>query len=346
MTDLEGLYRERRFKRSMTLLILAATLLASVLFGLSVGSVHIDVRSVLGILFGGGGDWPDVHETIILDVRLPRVLLGALVGAALAIAGCAMQGLFRNPMASPYVLGISSAAAFGASLAILLGATVGMMTMSVPLLAFGFALLAAFGVYAIARVGGQVPVETLLLAGIAIGAFFSAQVSLLKFLAGDELRDIVFWIMGGLWGAGWDELALVTPMIVLSAGALLVMARPLNALLLGEGTALDLGIEVERTKLWVLTFSALATAAAISVAGIIGFVGLIVPHMVRIVVGPDHRVLLPASVMAGAVFLIWCDTVARMIIAPSELPVGVVTASLGAPFFLYLLRRRRRLMGW
>ncbi len=346
MTDLEELYRARRFQRSMTLVILAGALLVSIVLAISIGPVHIDAKTILGVLLGREGDWPDTHETIILDVRLPRVLLGALVGAALAVAGCAMQGLFRNPMASPYVLGISSAAAFGASLAILLGATVGMMTLSVPLLAFAFALLTAFGVYAIARVGGLVPVETLLLAGIAIGAFFSAQVSLLKFLAGDELRDIVFWIMGGLWGAGWDELALVTPMIVLSAGALLVMARPLNALLLGEGAALDLGVEVERTKLMVLTFSALATAAAISVAGIIGFVGLIVPHMVRIIVGPDHRVLLPASVLAGAIFLIWCDTVARMVIAPSELPVGVVTASLGAPFFLYLLRRRRRLMGW
>ncbi len=346
MTDLEGLYRERRFKRSVTLAILAAALLVTVLLALSIGPVHIDVRAILGILLGRDGDWPDIHETIILDVRLPRVLLGALVGAALAVAGCAMQGLFRNPMASPYVLGLSSAAAFGASLAILLGASLASMALSVPLLAFAFTLLTAFGVYSIARVGGQVPVETLLLAGIAIGAFFSAQVSLLKFLAGDELRDIVFWIMGGLWAAGWDELALVAPLIVLSVGALLVMARPLNALLLGEGAALDLGVEVERTKLMVLTFSALATAAAISVAGIIGFVGLIVPHIVRIFVGPDHRVLLPASVMAGAIFLIWCDTVARMVIAPSELPVGVVTASLGAPFFLYLLRHRRRLMGW
>ena len=275
------------------------------------------------------------HETIVMRVRLPRILLAALVGFALAAAGTVMQGFFRNPMADPSIIGVSSGAAAGA-VAFLVVPVAIPFGLGLQGAAFVGALLAAFGVYAIATEGGRTPVATLLLADIAIQAFLGSVIAYLQLISGEGLRQVVHWLMGHLGSAGWDDVAVTLFLVPLLFGILLAYSRDLNVLLLGEEAAGGLGVEVERTKRILLATSAVITAAAVAVSGVIGFVGLIVPHMVRLVVGPDHRVLLPAAALAGASFLVVTDTVARS--GATEIPVGIVTAALGAPFFLYLLR--------
>jgi iron complex transport system permease protein len=324
--------------------VLILALFATVIFALLIGPVNISFREILNILFGG--DASTAHKTIILSIRLPRVLLGGLVGASLAIAGAAMQGLFRNPMASPYVLGISSGAAFGASLAIVLGFSIVTGLYAVPAMAFTFAFITLILVYNIAKVNGRVPVDTLLLAGIAIAAFFTALVSFMKYIAGEQLSSIVFWMMGGLWDARWGFFVFALPMVTVGVALILIFSRDLNVLMIGEEHAVNLGVNVPLARNVVLVASSLVTAASVSVSGVIAFVGLIVPHMMRLFVGPDNRILLPASCLVGAMFMIWTDTLARTIIAPEELPVGIITAILGAPFFLFLLKRRKGVTGW
>jgi iron complex transport system permease protein len=291
--------------------------------------------------------WPPVFESIIIYARLPRVIMSALVGLALSTSGAVLQGLFRNPLADPYVLGISSGAAFGASLAILgVGYGFGLGMYSLPIFAFLFATLTVFLVYNIARVHQKVLVETALLAGIAVGAFFNAMVAFSQFIAGERLEEIVFWIMGGLSATQWNQVVIAIPPIMLGTFLILLFSRDLNAMLSGEEVALSLGVNVETVKKTLLFLTSLVVATAVSVSGIIGFVGLIIPHIMRDIVGPDHRILLPSSCLAGAIFLIWADTLARVIISPAELPVGIITACIGAPFFIYLLRKRKRMMGW
>lgn len=325
---------------------LAAGLFASVFLCLSLGSVDIPASSVLEALFLSPAKRADVSPAfvaIILDVRLPRVLLGGLVGASLAVSGCAMQAIFRNPMASPYVIGVSTGASLGAALAIVLG----LPAFVLPLGSFLLALVTAFAVYLVARSGGRVPTASLLLSGIAVSLFLSALLALTEYLAGEhELREIVFWLMGGLWKSDWKSLTLVAPPTLIGAGAIFFFARELDVLLVGEETALDLGIDVESVRRSVLALVALATAGAVCMVGIIGFVGLMIPHLLRLLLGPGHRLLLPASMLGGAIFLMWADLLARSVIAPSELPVGIITGLLGAPFFLWLLRRRRTMVGW
>ena len=277
------------------------------------------------------------HETIVMRVRLPRILLAALVGFSLAAAGTVMQGFFRNPMADPSIIGVSSGAAAGA-VAFLVVPVAIPFGLGLQGAAFAGALLAAFAVYASATEGGRTPVATLLLAGIAIQAFLGSVISYLQLRSGEGLRQVVHWLMGHLGNATWDDVAVTVVIVPLLFGVLLAYSRDLNVLLLGEEAAAGLGVEVERTKRILLATSAVITAAAVAVSGVIGFVGLIVPHMVRLVVGPDHRVLLPAAALAGASFLVLTDTVARA--GATEIPVGIVTAALGAPFFLYLLRSR------
>ena len=280
-------------------------------------------------------DVPATTETIVGRIRLPRIALGAIVGFALALAGAVMQGFFRNPMADPSIIGVSTGAAVGAVAFIVLPLSV---PFGLPAFAFVGALLAAFGVYLIATESGRTPVATLLLAGVAVQAFLGAVISYLLLQAGDGLERAVYWLMGHLQHSTWGRVRVALPVVVVLFVVLLAHARDLNVLLLGEEDAHTMGIEVERTKLVLLSAASVVTAAAVAVSGVIGFVGLIVPHMMRLVVGPDHRVLLPTSALAGAVFLVATDTVARM--GPAEMPVGIITAALGAPFFLYLLTNR------
>ena len=331
---------------------LTALLVVVVLASATVGPADIGVREVaLSILNGfvfpalgtGGIRWvrpfafevSGTAETIVQTIRLPRILLGAIVGFALATAGTVMQGFFRNPMADPSIIGVSTGAAVGAVAFIILPLTI---PFGLPLAAFCGALVAGFGVYLIATTDGRTPVATLLLAGVAVQTFLGAVISYMLLHAGDSLERAVYWLMGHLHASTWGRVRIALPLVVVLFVVLLAYARDLNVLLLGEDDAQTLGIEVERTKRILLAGSSVITAAAVAVSGVIGFVGLIVPHMMRLVVGPDHRILLPTSALAGAVFLVATDTVARM--GPSELPVGIVTAALGAPFFLYLLRRQ------
>ncbi|WP_302081250.1 vitamin B12 ABC transporter permease BtuC [Salinibaculum rarum] len=278
---------------------------------------------------------PTIAETIVRQLRLPRIALAAVVGFALASAGAVMQGFFRNPMADPSIIGVSSGAAVGAvaTIALPLAVPFGLQTA-----AFVGALLTAFAVYLIATEDGRTPVATLLLAGVAVQSLLGAVVSYLLLQSGESLEQALYWLMGNLHNSSWGQVEATIPMAALAFIVLVAYARDLNVLLLGEEDASALGIEVERTKRVLLGVSSFITAAAVAVAGVIGFVGLVVPHMMRLVVGPDHRVLLPTSALAGAIFLVATDTVARS--GPATLPVGIVTAALGAPFFLYLLRRR------
>lgn len=342
--DVASLQRRKLARWGAITAALAVGLVLSILITLNIGAVNIPFETIIDVLLGGGNKF---QRSIIMDTRLPRIILGALVGAALAVAGAAMQGVFRNPMASPYVLGISAGAAFGASLAIVAGISWLPGRLAVPSMAFLFCFLTLFLVYSISRTkGGFVPVETLLLAGIAVGAFFNALVSLMKYFAGEELSAIVFWMMGGLWEAQWEDVAVSLPMIVLGSAILWLMSRDLNTMMVGEEHALHLGLNVNGVRLVILLAASLVTAAAVAVSGIIGFVGLVVPHVVRLLVGPDHRILIPASMLGGAIFMVWMDTLARTVILPAELPVGIITALLGAPFFIYLIISRRRKMGW
>lgn len=276
----------------------------------------------------------ETHRTIVMTVRLPRIVLGAIVGFALAAAGTVMQGFFRNPMADPSIIGVSAGAALGA---------VASITLPIAMLglrpgAFVGAIVAAFLVYAIATENGRTPVATLLLAGIAVQTFLGAAISYLLVQSGESLREAVYWLMGHLHNATWNEVGMALPPVIIFFGILSFYAVDLNILLLGEEDARTLGIAVERTKRILLACASIITAAAVAVSGVIGFVGLIVPHMMRLLVGPDHRILLPTSALAGAAFLVATDTLARA--GPAEVPVGIVTAALGAPFFLYLLRTR------
>jgi iron complex transport system permease protein len=289
--------------------------------------------------------WPNGIETIVLQIRLPRVILAGLVGAALATAGATYQGLFRNPLADPYLIGVAQGASLGAVIGFLLPTTWhGLGTGLVPLFAFVGAMLSAAIVYGLARVGKTLPVTTLILAGVALGALLGSIVSYLIISSGEKMHGIIFWLMGSFSLSQWTEVKLVLPYVAAGIAVILLCARPLNVMQLDEEQAQQLGINVERLKLILLAAATLITAAAVSFVGTIGFVGIIIPHAVRLLWGADHRFLLPLSVLTGAIFLILADLIARTAQAPTEIPIGVITAICGAPFFLYLLRRRKRII--
>jgi iron complex transport system permease protein len=277
------------------------------------------------------------HEIIIFQIRLPRIFLGLLVGLSLATAGTTMQGLFKNPMADPYIIGIASGAAVGATLSIMVLPPF-LSVYTRPLMAFLGALCTIFLVYNIAKVGGRLPVDTLLLTGIAVSLFLGAVLSFMMSVAGESLHNIFFWLMGGLWLADWTQVKITVLPVLVCFGVMYLFAKDLNAMLLGEESAQTLGINVETVKRILLVLSAFITAAAVAFTGTIGFVGLIIPHITRILVGPDHRILMPASALMGGIFLVWTDALARLL---GELPVGVLTAFFGAPFFIYLLKKRK-----
>ncbi len=326
------------------------TLLLAGVMGVSVslGAVNISLSKSWSILghrflgFSGPGKWTASDSSIILDLRLPRILSGALVGSALAMAGSVLQALLRNPLADPFVLGISSGAAVGAVLAILfgLGATF-LGAYAVPGSAFGGALFTLFLVYFIARVEGRAPTNTMLLAGVIVSSFFSAVIMFLISATSDEqIYNVTFWLMGNLEYMASQSLGIIFLFLMVGGGILLALARDFNLLALGEEPASELGVDVERVKKTAFIFASLITGAVVSVSGLIGFVGLIVPHVVRMIWGPDHRFLLPASALVGAMLMVVADTLARTVMAPTEIPVGVVTAMGGAPFFVYLLRKK------
>lgn len=324
-----------------------AMLLAVALAAVAAGTSGVGVGDALAIvahrLFGiGTVTWPGSSETIVWELRLPRIAAGMVVGAGLGCAGTVFQALLRNPLADPYIIGTAAGASLGAVAALLvptmlpiaIGGWLGLGM--VQILAFVGGLGAVLVVYAIARGRGGTPVVTLLLAGYAVSSLLAAGVAMLMFVSGDRLAAVVSWLLGSLAGASWPRLAIAAPLIIISFSLLLVRWRGLNALLLGEQQATHLGVEVEREKRILTALAALATSAGVAISGTIGFVGLVVPHLLRLAFGPDHRLLLPASMVYGAVLLVLADLGARMV---GGIPVGVVTALIGAPFFLWLLRR-------
>jgi iron complex transport system permease protein len=307
------------------------------------GSVHLSPGDIFAVLTGDG-EVSNTSRIIVLDLRLSRSVLAAVVGAALALAGAAFQGLFRNPLADPFVIGASSGAALGASLAIAFNLSVsfGGLT-TVPLAAFAGSLLSVFVVFGISSAGtGRPPTVTLLLAGIALSSLLSGLVSFIMAVRDDDLHQIFFWLLGGFGGSSWKHLLSILPYVLPGAAVLLLLARPLDVLGFGEESAQSLGIHIGRTRMLTVLAASLTTAAAVAVSGIIGFVGLLSPHAARLIFGPSHRSLMPASALVGAVILSAADILARTILAPVELPVGILTSMLGAPFFLYLLKTRRR----
>ena len=322
---------------------LAVAVLAALALGTSGVGPADAVAIVAHRLFGlGSVSWPASAETIVWELRLPRIAAGIVVGAGLACAGTVFQAVLRNPMADPYVIGTAAGASLGAVAALIVPALLVITAPAwlgigfVQLLAFAGGLAAVTVVYAIARGRAGTPVVTLLLAGYAVSSLLSAGVAMLMFLSGDRLGAVVTWLLGSLAGASWPRLAVAAPLIVIAFILILIRWRTLNAFLLGEPGALHLGLEVEREKAILISLAALATSAGVAIAGTIGFVGLVVPHLLRLAFGPDHRLLLPASLVYGAVLLVLADLGARL---AGGIPVGIVTALIGAPFFLWLLRR-------
>lgn len=327
--------------------------LAAVCVGISVGAVSIPLQAIGDILWSWTGDparraaWPEEYATILLHVRLPRVAMGLLAGAALAVAGTLFQTLLRNPLGDPFLLGVSAGAGLGATIALAMGAALtwwGASAVAASALAAG--LLTMGLVYGLARVGRAVPISTLILSGVVVSSVLSAVTLLVAALSQYRFGEIMMWLMG--------RLEVSDPRLMGMAGALIVgaiavswaCARELNAWRFGEEAAGHLGVPVETMKLVMMGLASVMTAAAVSATGLIGFVGLMVPHVMRMVVGSDHRVLIPASALGGAALLVLADVAARTWVAPVELPVGVVTALLGGPFFLFLLRKERRTMTW
>lgn len=332
--------------RRVIIISFAALLVALVLAG-GIGSVPIPPMEVVRILLSRlpgitlVPTWDETYANIIWDIRLPRVILAALAGMALSVGGGAYQGLFKNPLADPYVLGVSAGSALGGAVAIAFMERLHVSWIGpVPLFAFVGGLSAVLLVYRLAAVGSRVPVVGLLLAGTAVGSFSMSMVSLILFFTNQAARDgIIFWMMGGLGGASWVKVGWLLPYLAVGFGVLIFYGRELNALLMGEEAAHSLGVDVEYLKRVVLIAGSLLSAASVAFCGTIGFVGLVVPHVVRFLAGPDHRFLLPASALVGAVVLVAADTVARSLLGATEIPVGLVMAVIGGPFFLWLLRR-------
>jgi len=332
--------------------MLTLALVGAMLLACAVGAVSIPPLDIVKMtlnklpLFDFQPTWQLTDETIIFQIRLIRVIAGVLVGAALATAGVLFQGLLRNPMADPYIIGTSAGGALGATLAMMVPVGITFAGFGlVPLGAFCGALVTVLLVYNLARVGGKTPVVSMLLAGFVVSAMLAAVMSLLIIISDIlqlKLHSVFFFLMGSISVQDWSQIAVIAPLILGGIVLALFFVFHLNAFSLGEEGAAYLGINVEREKILILALGSLLTACAVSLSGLVGFVGLVVPHAVRLALGPDHRLLLPAAALAGAAFLVIADTLARTLLAPTEIPVGIFTALIGAPFFIFLLRRTRR----
>lgn len=336
-------------------LVLLGLLVVSVILGIGLGPVSIrfsDVYRVMfhrlsGIFTGQTAPLESIREStqnIVWFLRAPRVLLGALIGAALTLSGVGMQAFTKNPLAEPYVLGISSGASLGAVLAMLLGVSVPVLgKLSVSMGAFAGALVSILLVYLLAKSRGSVAPIRLILVGVAVSAMFQAFTNYIVYTAPDDaaVREATFWMLGGLGSAEWEDLPLLLCLVPPAFLLMLALSKSLNAMMMGDSSAITLGVNLNVVRNLLIVITALLTASSVAVSGCIGFVGLVIPHLVRSVVGPDHRKLIPISMLTGAIFLIWVDVGARMIKPPAELPIGILTAFLGAPLFLWMIRVRR-----
>ncbi len=337
--------------RTYAIVFLGVLLIVVIAVATSIGSVSIPLATTARVVLSKlsflhiAPTWQSGADIIVLEIRLPRIIMAGLVGAALGTAGATYQGLFRNPLADPYLIGVAQGASLGAVVGFFLplsGAFLGMGV--IPMFAFIGALASMAVVYALARQGKSLPVTTLVLAGVAISSLLLSIVSYLVISSGDKMHSIMFWLMGSFSISEWSDVRAVLPYMFVGVGTILLFARPLNIMQLDEEQAQQLGVNVERLKLVLLGAATLITAAAVSFVGTIGFVGIIVPHAVRLIWGADYRFLLPLCVLSSAIFLILADLIARTVLAPTEIPVGVVTALVGAPFFLYLLRAKKKVI--
>jgi iron complex transport system permease protein len=346
----EGALVRRSSRWKLILAALITGFIATIIVSLNIGYTPISFSEILNILGKQipyapikASSFSPIDSAIIIQIRLPRVLAGALVGAGLAAAGVIYQGIFRNPMADSYLLGASAGASVGYTIAVLyVTSSLSLIGLGMTqIFAFIFALLTVFVVLTISRVGGKIPTTTLLLSGIVANIFLLAIETVMQLRSGKVLSGIVAWLAGGFSDTVWTQFYAVMPIILVGIVLTYFFTRDLNVLSMGEDTAQHLGVNTERTRQILLAIASLITAACVAISGVIGFVGLIIPHMTRLVIGPDHRILLPASTIVGAIFLVICDSVARVATGASELPVGVITALVGTPFFIYLLRRRK-----
>jgi iron complex transport system permease protein len=329
--------------------ILIAVLILVVVTSVSLGSVRLPFGTVWQVILmhlhvskNAGLPPAAAADTIVWSIRMPRILLAMLIGSALSSSGAVFQGVLRNPLADPYILGVSSGASLGAALVIMFGSQLGLTgSWALPLVAFVGGVVTLFVVYRLSSAGSKVRMETLLLSGVIVQAFLGAGLSLVLSMSQDKMQQIIYWLMGSLTLSDWSSGAVIAPYSLVGLFIMYGFSRELNILSLGEQTAHHLGINVGAIRFVLLAVASLTASAAVAVSGVIGFVGLIVPHIMRSLVGPDYRVLLPVSALGGAVLLIISDTLARTLMQPQELPIGVITAFLGAPFFAYLLRKRK-----
>ncbi|MFH1759769.1 MAG: iron ABC transporter permease [bacterium] len=336
--------RRREKNRILAIFALIVILILVSAFSLVFGAVVMspgEVWNAISCNFYGVCD-SMFTKIVVWEVRLPRIVTAAFVGLLLAVSGTILQGVLRNPLADPYILGISAGAGVGAALAIALGISITAFGFSsTAVFAFVFSLITVFLVYSLSKAGGVSTPETLILAGVAVSAFSSAILALIMIFSGD-LQSIYFWLLGGFSGADWSGVFALLPYVIIGSIIAYYFSKELNALLLGEELAKTLGVDIEKVRIILLCVASFMTAAAVSVSGLIGFIGLMVPHFVRLLVGPHYRLLVPISALVGMLLMVIADTIARSIIPPIEIPVGIIMALFGAPFFLYVLRSRRR----
>ena len=350
-TEAKNLYTKAKGKKVLLILSVCIALLIAIVISVSLGAGSPRFFEAANVVlskffpFLGIDPGSQITQTIIFEIRLPRVFLAVIAGAGLAASGVAMQGVLKNPLVSPYILGISAAAGFGAALAIALG--IGVVTQYggyiVVANAFVFSILAMLMVYGIARLRGVTP-ESVILAGVAVGFLFSAMLSLIQFIAPEHaaVRAVVFWLLGGLSTATWESILIMLPIVLVAIALIMRRSWDMNVMSLGEEVAMSIGVNSKQVIVMCMALATLATASIVSFTGVIGFICLVSPHIARMIIGSDHRFLLPCSIVLGACLLLCSDTLARLVLMPSEVPVGIVTALIGVPFFLYLLLSRRR----
>ena len=321
--------------------IVFAVLLVTVLISISIGTTYIPFSKIINSLFNNNEN--NTLNIIIKNIRLPRIILSFLVGSGLAIAGVIFQGLIRNPMVDPYIVGISAGAGTGVTMAIVLNISWSFLWFdTLPLMAFLGALITVYIVYQLASVGNKIPVMTFLLAGVAISFVLNAIMSFLMIMGTNDVHKILYWVLGSIAGRGWQEIKTMLPYFIIGLIPIIFYMKDLNIILLGEENAHYLGVDVEKVKKILIVSASLVTASVVSVSGSIGFIGLVIPHIARMLIGPDHRKLIPLAGFLGGIFLLVSDDLARSLLPPLEIPVGIITALAGGPYFIYLLRKNKK----
>ena len=336
---------KRDITKSRLIYVILATLLLFFLifiFSLGLGSTYIPFKNIIKILFNYNTVNLETEKIIVNNIRLPRIILSFLVGSGLSMAGVIFQGIIRNPMVDPYIVGISAGAGTGVTLAIVLGINFTILGIgTIPIMAFLGAIITVYVVYNLARTNNKVPVMTFLLAGVAMGFVLNALTSFLMVIGTKDLHKIVYWLMGSLANSNWQEIKMILPYYILAIIPISFFLNDLNIILLGEENAQYLGVDVEKVKFILIVSATLLTASVVSVSGSIGFIGLVIPHITRMLVGPDHRKLLPFAAIFGGLFMMVSDDLARFLLSPLEIPVGIITSLAGGPYFIYLLRKKK-----